>query len=134
MGPPNRELLLKAAAIYLLFTSHRTVSNARCRFGASGLRIFRLLLLKGQLEQKQVADFSMLSPRETRELLYRMLKGGFLALQVRGWALRSPRLVRREWRISSSVVGHPEDKRPRPVTDVLHMASQLRGGWRAACQ
>lgn len=30
----------------------------------------------------QVTDFSMLAPKETRELLYRMLRAGFLALQV----------------------------------------------------
>lgn len=53
-----------------------------CRFGAPGMRVFRMLMIKGQLEQKQVADFSMLSPKDTRELLYKMLKAGYLALQV----------------------------------------------------
>ncbi len=42
-----------------------------------------LLLQKGQLEQKQIADFGMLPAKETRELLYKMLKAGYLALQVR---------------------------------------------------
>ena len=46
------------------------------------MRVFRMLMIKGQLEQKQVADFSMLSPKDTRELLYKMLKAGYLALQV----------------------------------------------------
>ncbi|KAF5840075.1 hypothetical protein DUNSADRAFT_17810 [Dunaliella salina] len=54
---------------------------ARDRYGTGGLRIFRLLFIHDQLEQKQVADMSMLPPKETRELLYRMLQGGFVFLQ-----------------------------------------------------
>ena len=46
------------------------------------MRIFRLLAAKKQLEQKQIADFAMVPVREAREVLYKMLKGGFLALQV----------------------------------------------------
>ena len=48
----------------------------------AGMRIFRMLLAKKQLEQKQIADFAMVPVREAREVLYKMLKGGFLALQV----------------------------------------------------
>mmetsp|Transcript_6773 Transcript_6773/g.18176 ORF Transcript_6773/g.18176 Transcript_6773/m.18176 type:complete len:686 (+) Transcript_6773:251-2308(+) len=54
---------------------------ARDRYGAGGLRIFRLLFIHDQLEQKQVADMAMLPPKDTRELLYRMLQGGFVFLQ-----------------------------------------------------
>lgn len=32
----------------------------------------------------QVADMAMLPPKDTRELLYRMLQAGFVFLQVRG--------------------------------------------------
>lgn len=45
--------------------------------------MFRLLRVKKQLEQKQVADYAMVPVRDARELLYRMLRGGFLTLQVR---------------------------------------------------
>ena len=48
----------------------------------AGLRIFRMLQEKKQLEQKQIAEFAMVPVREAREVLYKMLKGGFLALQV----------------------------------------------------
>ncbi len=48
----------------------------------AGLRVFRLLALRGQLEQKQIADLAMLPPKDTRELLYRMLAGGFVLIQV----------------------------------------------------
>ena len=47
------------------------------------MRVFRMLLAKKQLEQKQIADFAMVPVREAREVLYKMLQGGFLALQVR---------------------------------------------------
>jgi hypothetical protein len=47
------------------------------------MRVFRLLRVKKQLEQKQVADYAMVPVRDARELLYRMLRGGFLTLQVR---------------------------------------------------
>lgn len=49
------------------------------------MRVFRMLLSKKQLEQKQIADFAMVPVREAREVLYQMLQGGFLALQVRSW-------------------------------------------------
>ena len=48
----------------------------------AGLRIFQMLQEKKQLEQKQIAEFAMVPVREAREVLYKMLKSGFLALQV----------------------------------------------------
>lgn len=60
----------------------------RDRFTIRGLRIFRLLLLRRQLEQKQIADLAMLDSKETRSLLYRMLKAGYVHLQVKiRWGL-----------------------------------------------
>lgn len=41
-----------------------------------------MLLDKKQLEQKQIAEFAMVPVRDAREVLYKMLKAGFLALQV----------------------------------------------------
>lgn len=41
------------------------------RFDAQGVRVVQLLLSKGHLEQKQVADLTMGPQKETRELLYR---------------------------------------------------------------
>lgn len=48
----------------------------RNKFGPHGMRIWRLLLLQGQLEQKQVADLAMVPKEEAREKLYAMLKAG----------------------------------------------------------
>lgn len=45
--------------------------------------MFRLLVDKKQLEQKQVADYAMVPIRDARELLYRMLRAGYLSLQAR---------------------------------------------------
>ncbi len=47
------------------------------------MRVFRLLAAKKQLEQKQVADYAMVPVRDARELLYRMLRAGFVTLQAR---------------------------------------------------
>eukprot|EP00238_Polyblepharides_amylifera_P008931 CAMPEP_0196580510 /NCGR_PEP_ID=MMETSP1081-20130531/28923_1 /TAXON_ID=36882 /ORGANISM="Pyramimonas amylifera, Strain CCMP720" /LENGTH=507 /DNA_ID=CAMNT_0041900391 /DNA_START=167 /DNA_END=1690 /DNA_ORIENTATION=- len=53
----------------------------RDRFGASACRIFRLLTLKRQLEQKQIAEMSMLPVKDTRQILYTLLKAGYVTLQ-----------------------------------------------------
>jgi DNA-directed RNA polymerase III subunit RPC3 len=59
-----------------------------CRFGIHGLRVFQTLLMRGQLEQKQVADTVMQPHKETRELLYRMLRAGYVQMQVGTLALQ----------------------------------------------
>jgi hypothetical protein len=46
------------------------------------MRVFNTLLLHGQLEPKQIADFIMREHKEARELLYRMFKAGYLQMQV----------------------------------------------------
>jgi len=51
------------------------------RFGMVGSRIFRLLLQKKQLEEKQVTHYSMISSAEARTLLYKMFRGGVVQLQ-----------------------------------------------------
>ena len=38
--------------------------------------------LKKQMEQKQIAECAMVPLKEARETLYKMLKGGFVTLQV----------------------------------------------------
>jgi hypothetical protein len=65
----------------LLVNSRSNWSNCR-RFGIHGLRVFQTLLMRGQLEQKQVADTVMQPHKETRELLYRMLRAGYVQMQV----------------------------------------------------
>jgi hypothetical protein len=51
------------------------------RYGERGLRAFNLLLQRGYLEQRQVAEQCLSPLREARELLYRMLRDGVLQLQ-----------------------------------------------------
>ena len=48
----------------------------RSKFGPHGMRIWNMLFNVGQLEQKQVAELSMLPKDEAREKLYAMLKAG----------------------------------------------------------
>lgn len=76
-----------------------------CRFGVPGLRIFNLLLTRGQLEQKQVADFGMLPVKDTRELLYQMMRDGFLSLQdIPRSADRAPSRSFYTWRVDLQAV------------------------------
>uniref|UniRef100_A0A8B9GA49 DNA-directed RNA polymerase III subunit RPC3 n=1 Tax=Amazona collaria TaxID=241587 RepID=A0A8B9GA49_9PSIT len=51
------------------------------RFGSRCARIFRLLLRKKYLEQKQVEDFAMIPAKEAKDMLYRMLSENLVALQ-----------------------------------------------------
>ncbi|NXO03261.1 RPC3 polymerase, partial [Rhinopomastus cyanomelas] len=51
------------------------------RFGSRCARIFRLLLRKKHLEQKQVEDFAMIPAKEAKEMLYKMLSENFVSLQ-----------------------------------------------------
>ncbi|KAL2307057.1 hypothetical protein Nmel_005011 [Mimus melanotis] len=50
-------------------------------FGSRCARIFRLLLRKKHLEQKQVEDFAMIPAKEAKDMLYRMLSENLVSLQ-----------------------------------------------------
>ncbi len=54
----------------------------RERFGSKAFRVFRLLLLKTMLDQKQVADMVMMPSKEAKEILYTLLAENFVNLQV----------------------------------------------------
>ncbi|XP_056402070.1 DNA-directed RNA polymerase III subunit RPC3 [Hyla sarda] len=51
------------------------------RFGSRCARIYRLLLRKRHLEQKQVEDFAMIPAKEAKEMLYKMLSVNLVTLQ-----------------------------------------------------
>ncbi|KAL7978319.1 hypothetical protein Chor_014858 [Crotalus horridus] len=51
------------------------------RFGSRCARIFRLLLRKRHLEQKQIEDFAMIPGKEAKEMMYKMLSANIVALQ-----------------------------------------------------
>ncbi|TRY85596.1 hypothetical protein DNTS_010170 [Danionella cerebrum] len=50
-------------------------------FGSRSARIFRLLLRKRHLEQKQVEDFAMVPAKEAKEMLYTLLSENLVQLQ-----------------------------------------------------
>lgn len=69
---------------------HRSLANlARAtlesavqeRFGSRSARIFRLLLRKRHLEQKQVEDFAMIPAKEAKDMLYTLLSQNLVQLQ-----------------------------------------------------
>ncbi|KAJ7246343.1 hypothetical protein O6H91_Y428400 [Diphasiastrum complanatum] len=51
------------------------------RYGRESCRIFRLLSMKGHLEQKQISDRALVPLKETWELLFKLLKEEFVELQ-----------------------------------------------------
>ncbi|MEQ2244899.1 DNA-directed RNA polymerase III subunit RPC3, partial [Ilyodon furcidens] len=51
------------------------------RFGSRSARIFRLLLRKRHLEQKQVEDFAMIPAKEAKDMLYSLLSHNLVQLQ-----------------------------------------------------
>jgi hypothetical protein len=53
----------------------------KARFGAKHFRIFCLLLDSTYLEEKQISHAVLLDPKETRQALYDLFRGGFLKMQ-----------------------------------------------------
>jgi len=51
------------------------------KFGPDSLRIFRLLIMKNMLEQKQVSELAMTPIKDTRDCLYKMLQHNYVYLQ-----------------------------------------------------
>uniref|UniRef100_A0A452HEN9 DNA-directed RNA polymerase III subunit RPC3 n=1 Tax=Gopherus agassizii TaxID=38772 RepID=A0A452HEN9_9SAUR len=70
--------LHKALATLATATQESIVQE---RFGSRCARIFRLLLRKKHLEQKQVEDFAMIPAKEAKDMLYKMLSENFVSLQ-----------------------------------------------------
>lgn len=52
------------------------------KWGLIGCRIWRILQAKNKLDEKQVAKIGMISQKDGRECLYKMMKDGFCFLQV----------------------------------------------------
>ncbi|XP_070991091.1 DNA-directed RNA polymerase III subunit RPC3-like [Oncorhynchus clarkii lewisi] len=57
-----------------LWGNQVTVEEECTWFGSRSARIFRLLLRKHHLEQKQVEDFAMIPAKEAKDMLYTLLK------------------------------------------------------------
>ncbi|KAG7264531.1 hypothetical protein CRUP_019903 [Coryphaenoides rupestris] len=51
------------------------------RYGSRSARIFRLLLRKRHLEQKQVEDFAMIPAKEAKDMLYTLMSANLVVLQ-----------------------------------------------------
>ena len=51
------------------------------RYGEKSTRIFRLLLDKGQLDQKLVSELALIPMKHVRAMLYRMMQDGVIKLQ-----------------------------------------------------
>jgi len=51
------------------------------KLGYLGLRIFKLLLIKKRLDQKQISELCMVPLKETLECLYGLLRLNYVQLQ-----------------------------------------------------
>ncbi|KAJ8383778.1 hypothetical protein AAFF_G00214650 [Aldrovandia affinis] len=70
--------LHKGLAILAIATLESVVQEW---FGSRSARIFRLLLRKRHLEQKQVEDFAMIPAKEAKDMLYKLLSENLVQLQ-----------------------------------------------------
>ncbi|XP_078011053.1 DNA-directed RNA polymerase III subunit RPC3 isoform X1 [Phascolarctos cinereus] len=70
--------LHKALASLAMATLESIVQE---RFGSRCARIFRLVLRKKHLEQKQVEDFAMIPAKEAKDMLYKLLSENLISLQ-----------------------------------------------------
>ena len=52
------------------------------KYGQIAKRLFKILLTKKMLDQKQLAQIAMVPIDSARETLYKLLKDGFVSLQV----------------------------------------------------
>ncbi|KAH8967788.1 hypothetical protein BDL97_03G095100 [Sphagnum fallax] len=89
------------------------------RYGRECCRIFRLLALKGQLEQKQIGERAMV-PKDVRELLYQLLKDHYV--QVQEIAKTTEHVASKSihlWRVNMRAVLH------QVLDDMYHAASNL---------
>ncbi|GBG60526.1 hypothetical protein CBR_g5701 [Chara braunii] len=81
-GLGGAHYVINLQSIVRLMTMQELEGIIANRFGLSGCRVFRLLLMKKQLEQKQIAEMAMIPIKDTREVLYTLLKEEFVQLQV----------------------------------------------------
>ncbi|XP_071953346.1 DNA-directed RNA polymerase III subunit RPC3-like [Antedon mediterranea] len=56
-------------------------STVQERFGQKSYRIFKLLLTKKYLEQKQIEDFALIPAKEAKEMLYKMFAEQLISVQ-----------------------------------------------------
>uniref|UniRef100_A0A2K5QRV8 DNA-directed RNA polymerase III subunit RPC3 n=1 Tax=Cebus imitator TaxID=2715852 RepID=A0A2K5QRV8_CEBIM len=73
--------LLADDPVSLLSLYLASADNFSTLFGSRCARIFRLVLQKKHLEQKQVEDFAMIPAKEAKDMLYKMLSENFISLQ-----------------------------------------------------
>ncbi|KAH7416484.1 hypothetical protein KP509_14G093600 [Ceratopteris richardii] len=99
------------------------------RYGKETCRIFRLLCMKGQLEQKQISDIALVALTETRDLLYKLLKEEYLQLQEISKATdHAPSKTIYLWRVNyPCIVEHILDDMFRAASNVgLRLAHELQ--------
>ncbi|NXT68498.1 RPC3 polymerase, partial [Chaetops frenatus] len=78
---PRPETFLSSRIVLDLIPHLTTDLHKALVFGSRCARIFRLLLRKKHLEQKQVEDFAMIPAKEAKDMLYRMLSENLVSLQ-----------------------------------------------------
>ncbi|WIA34705.1 hypothetical protein OEZ86_013016 [Tetradesmus obliquus] len=119
-GPQGATFIVNMRAVLDRCRLLQLHSVLRDKFGIHGLRVFQTLLMRGQLEQKQVADTVMQPHKETRELLYRMLRAGYVQMQdIPRTADRAPTRCFYTWHVDIDAVFG------RLAADLYHAAVNL---------
>lgn len=78
---PDSEYLTEKIETHILSQRQKYVEAIiRCRLGPHALRIYRLLS-HSHLEQKQIAELSMVPIKDTRDILYKLLKFDYVRMQ-----------------------------------------------------
>merc|ERR1711991_1009634 len=54
---------------------------AKVRHGVEGVRILRMILINGRLEQRTIQDLALMTAKDVRKILYKLLHEGLLSLQ-----------------------------------------------------
>eukprot|EP00245_Coleochaete_scutata_P013284 TRINITY_DN5365_c0_g1_i1.p1 TRINITY_DN5365_c0_g1~~TRINITY_DN5365_c0_g1_i1.p1 ORF type:complete len:248 (+),score=55.87 TRINITY_DN5365_c0_g1_i1:106-744(+) len=91
------------------------------KYGMPGCRIFRLLILKKRLEQKQIGEMAMIPIKDTRELLYNLFKDEYVQLQeISKTADKAPSRTFYLWYVNLAKVME------KVLNNMFHGASNLR--------
>jgi len=112
-GAGNRQIFysIDFSRVFNIIRAKELEAVVRERFGGPACRIFRLLLLKQNLEQKQIAEMAMISVKDTRELLYKLLKAQYVQIQeVARTVDHAPSRTFYLWRVNSSHVSQQVER------------------------
>ncbi|CAG9460929.1 unnamed protein product [Pedinophyceae sp. YPF-701] len=100
-GPGGTQYVVNHVRIMEWVQLREAEALVLARFGQHGLRIVRMLMMRqSNMEQKQIADAAMIRPKEANEVLYSMMRAGWVQLlDVAKTTERQPRSSLYVWEV-----------------------------------